>query len=60
MDWGKWVWAALLLIMLPGVYRNAKWWLANGPKPQSGDWANVLFIMGMVVLFVLLLIMSVQ
>lgn len=60
MDWMNIAIAVVFAMMLPSAYRGAKWWLANGPKAQAGDWSTVLFILGLVILFVLLLIMSVQ
>lgn len=56
----KIAWAAVLLMMLPGAWRGYQYWSKHGPKAAPGDWQNVLFIVGLVALFVLLLIMSVQ
>ncbi len=47
-------------MMLFAMWPAYKYWSQNGPKANKGDWANVVFILGLVVLFVSLLIMSVQ
>lgn len=46
----------MLFVMWPAY----KHWSQNGPKANKGDWANVVFILGLVILFVSLLILSVQ
>ena len=58
--WMKIAWAAVLLMMLPRTWKAYQYWRQHGPKAQPGDWQNVVFILGVVVLFVLLLIMSVK
>lgn len=58
--WMKIAWAAVLLMMLPRTWKSYKHWSKHGPKAQPGDWQTVVFALGIVVLFVLLLIMSVQ
>ncbi len=49
-----------MLMMLFSMWPAYKHWSKNGPKAEKGDWANVVFILGIVILFVSLLIMSVQ
>lgn len=60
MDWQKILWALALAMMIPFVWRSAKWWLANSPKPQKGDWTAAMFALALVGAFVLLLIKMVQ
>lgn len=52
--------AAALIMMLFSMWPAYKHWSEHGPKAEKGDWANVVFILGLVVLFVSLLILSVQ
>ncbi|HHZ87858.1 MAG TPA: hypothetical protein EYN73_05430 [Chromatiaceae bacterium] len=47
--------AGILFWMWPRVSQNMK----HAPKGTSSEWMNLLFILGLVVLFVLLLIMAV-
>ena len=49
-----------MLMMLFVMWPAYKHWSQNSPKAEKGDWANVVFILGLVILFVALLIMSVQ
>jgi RsiW-degrading membrane proteinase PrsW (M82 family) len=49
-----------IVMMLFAMWPAYKHWSTNSPKAEKGDWANVVFILGVVVLFVALLIMSVQ
>ncbi len=49
-----------IVMMLFAMWPAYKHWSSNSPKAEKGDWANVVFILGVVVLFVALLIMSVQ
>ena len=58
--WMKIALAAVFIMMLPRAWTGYKYWSEHGSKPKPGDWQNVIFILGIVVLFVLLLIMSVQ
>jgi len=58
--WLKIALAAVFLMMLPRAWTGYKHWSKHGPEAKPGDWQNVIFILGIVVLFVLLLIMSVQ
>ena len=53
--------AAIAIIMvLFAIWPAYKYWSQHGPKANKGDWANVVFILGLVVLFISLLIISVQ
>ena len=56
----KIVMAIAFTMMLFSMWPAYKHWSANSPKAEKGDWASVVFILGLVVLFVSLLIMSVQ
>lgn len=58
--WWKIALAIAFAMMLPRMWSGYKYWSQNAPKAEKGDWTNVVFILGLVVLFVLLLIMSVQ
>jgi hypothetical protein len=58
--WMKIAMAAVFLMMLPRTFKAYQYWTKHGPKAQPGDWQSVVFALGIVVLFVLLLIMSVQ
>ena len=49
-----------IVMMLFAMWPAYKHWSSNSPKAEKGDWANVVFILGVVVLFVALMIMSVQ
>lgn len=49
-----------MLMMLFAMWPAYKHWSQNSPKAEKGDWANMVFIWGVVILFVSLLIMSVQ
>ena len=56
----KIVMAIAIVMMLFSIWPAYKHWSKNSPQAEKGDWANVVFILGVVVLFVSLLIMSVQ
>jgi hypothetical protein len=58
--WMKIAWGLVLLMMLPRAWQAYQYWSKHGPEAQPGDWQNVFFILGIVVLFVLLLIISVM
>lgn len=60
MDWMKWVSAGILLLMLIYLFPRAKYMLQNSPKGSSSQWANFLFVIGAVTLFIILLIMMVR
>jgi hypothetical protein len=47
--------AVLLASMAFFMWPAAKHWLKHGRKGTSAEWMNVVFILGLVVLFVLLL-----
>jgi hypothetical protein len=49
-----------IVMMLFAMWPAYKHWSANSPKAEKGDWSTVVFVIGVVVLFVALLIMSVQ
>ena len=54
------VMAIALGMMLFAMWPVYKHWSKNSPAAEKGDWASVVFVLGLVVLFVSLLIMSVQ
>jgi len=56
----KIVMAIAIIMMLFTMWPAYKHWSKNSPQAEKGDWASVVFILGLVVLFVSLLIMSVQ
>jgi len=56
----KIVMAIAIVMMLFAMWPAYKHWSQNSPKAEKGDWASVVFVLGLVVLFVSLLIMSVQ
>ena len=58
--WMKIAMAAVFLMILPRAWKGYQYWTKHGPKAQPGDWQTVIFAIGIVVLFVLLLIMSVK
>ncbi len=58
--WWKIIIALAFAMMLPFMWRSYKYWSENSPKAEKGDWANVVFILGLVTLFISLLIISVQ
>jgi vacuolar-type H+-ATPase subunit I/STV1 len=60
MEWMKFVWAALLGVMLWRMWPVAKEWLENGPRGSQKEWLNVSMLIGGVVLFIALLIAFVQ
>ena len=49
-----------LVMMLFAMWPAYKYWSTNAPKAEKGDWANAIFILGLVMLFVALLILLVQ
>ena len=52
--------AAAIIMMLVFIWPAYKHWSQEKPQAEKGDWANVMFILGLVTLFVSLLILSVQ
>ena len=60
MEWMKWLWAIALGLMLISIWPAWKRWQANKIEAQPEDWSTATFILGLVMLFVLLLVVSVQ
>ncbi len=58
--WIQLLLGALALLALFKFGPSAKQALSRSPKGSASDWLGLLFPIGLVVLFVLLLIMSVQ
>ena len=58
--WMKVIWGVALVMMLFALWPAYKHWSKNSPKAEKGDWASVVFVMGLVVLFVVLLIAAVR
>ena len=54
------VMAIALGMMLFAMWPAYKHWSKNSPEAEKGDWASVVFALGLVTLFVSLLILSVQ
>ena len=48
------------VLMLVAIWPRLKHWRENKVEAQPGDWSKALFVLGLVMLFVLLLVMSVQ
>ena len=48
------------ILMLVALWPRLKHWRENKVEAEPGDWSNAIFILGLVMLFVLLLVMSVQ
>ncbi len=59
-DWMKIGQAALLIMFIVVLIPAVRWWSANGPKAERGDWPAALLALGGVVLFVLLLVSMVR
>ena len=58
-------WMQILALVAGGMMLFAIWpmyknWRANPTEAQPGDWSTAVFILGLVMLFVLMLIWSVQ
>lgn len=47
--------AVFLIMMAVFIWPAAKYWLKHGRKGSRSEWMNVIFILGLVVLFILLL-----
>ena len=60
MDWLQILALVAGTLMLVSLLPRLKHWRANKVEAQPGDWSNAIFILGLVMLFVLLLVMSVQ
>ena len=52
--------AVVIVMMLFYMWPAYKHWSQEKPRAEKGDWMNVVFVLGVVVLFVSLLILSVQ
>lgn len=60
MEWSQIAWAGLMAMILLAMWPAYRRWRENPVEAESGDWSTALFVIGFVVLFVLLLIWSVQ
>ena len=52
--------AAVFVMLLWRLWPATKHWLENGPRGSSSDWRSFILIIGAVVAFVILLVMSVR
>lgn len=57
--WMKIGTAVLLIAMIAVIWPRARYMMQNSRKGSTQEWMNVVFILGLVVLFVLLLMMMV-
>ena len=60
MDWLQILAVAAGILMLVALWPRLKHGRENKVEAEPGDWSNAIFILGLVMLFVLLLVMSVQ
>lgn len=60
MDWLQILAVAAGILMLVALWPRIKHWRENKVEAEPGAWSNAIFILGLVMLFVLLLVMSVQ
>lgn len=60
LDWLQILALGAAVLMLVSLWPRLKHWRENKVEAQPGDWSNAIFILGLVMLFVLLLVMSVQ
>ena len=60
LDWLQILALGAGVLMLVLLWPRLKHWRENRVEAQPGDWSNAIFILGLVMLFVLLLVMSVQ
>ena len=60
MDWLQILALAAGVLMLVALWPRLKQWRENKVEAEPGDWSNAIFILGLVMLFVLFLVMSVQ
>ena len=60
MDWTKLLWALVLVAFLAFLIPQWLRWRKEAPEAEPGAWAGVMLPIGGVVLFVLILILSVQ
>ncbi len=60
LDWLQILALGAGVLMLVLLWPRLKHWRENKVEAQPGDWSNAIFILGLVMLFVLLLVMSLQ
>jgi len=60
MEWGKWITAGLLLMMVIYLFPRAKYMLQNSPKGSQQDWMTFVLLIGGVALFIVFLVMLVR
>ena len=60
MDWLQILVVAAGILMIVALWPRLKHWRENKVEAEPGAWSNAIFILGLVMLFVLLLVMSVQ
>ena len=60
MDWLQILAVSAGILMLVALWPRLKHWRENKVEAAPGDWSNAIFILGLVMLFVLFLVMSVQ
>jgi hypothetical protein len=60
MEWMQILAAVVGVMMLFALWPAYKWWSANSPKAEAGDWQAVLLPLAAVVGLVVLLILSVR
>ena len=60
MDWTKLLWALVLVAFLAFLIPQWLRWREEAPEAEPGAWSGVMLPIGGVVLFVLILILSVQ
>ena len=52
--------AVVFVMLLWRMWPATKHWMENGPRGNSSDWRSFILIIGAVVAFVILLVMSVR
>ena len=60
MDWTKILWALVLVGFLAFLIPQWLQWRKDAPEAEPGAWSSAMLPIGGVVLFVLILILSVQ
>ncbi len=60
MDWTKILWAVTLIAFIAVLVPQWLRWRRDAPEAEPGAWSSAMLPIGGVVLFVLLLILSVQ
>ena len=60
MDWTNILWALMLIAFIAFLVPQWLRWRKEAPEAEPGAWASAMLPIGGVVLFVLLLILSVQ